>query len=89
MGRADQPILMHGVELNPLPVFENFGSAHERDVVIVDDVKTFIQDSLDLRRLEKGKTGQVGSQGREKTGPALEAVDGYVGMILIAVLGLL
>ena len=60
MGRTDQPVLMHGVELDPIPVFENFGSAHERDVVVVDDVKTFIQDFLDMRGLENGETGQVG-----------------------------
>jgi hypothetical protein len=51
---------MHGVELDPIPIFENFGSAHERDVVVVDDVKTFIQDFLDMRGFENGETGQVG-----------------------------
>ena len=51
---------MHGVEFDPIPIFENFGSAHERDVVVVDDVKTFIQDFLDMRGFENGETGQVG-----------------------------
>jgi len=60
MGRTDQPVLMHGVEFDPIPIFENFGSAHERDVVVVDDVKTFIHDFLDMRGFENGETGQVG-----------------------------
>jgi len=43
MSGADQPVLMHGIEFNALvAVCKNFGAAHQRYVVVVNDIKLFI-----------------------------------------------
>src|SRR6266436_1225753 len=51
--RTHQPILVHGVELDTLAIPQDFGSAHQRDVVVMDNIKTLCQDLLDASRLEK------------------------------------
>ena len=49
MSRADQPILMHRVKLNAAPVRQNSRAANERNVVIVDDIKSPFQDFPNVR----------------------------------------
>ena len=47
VGRANEPILVHRVELDTLSIFIDFWPTDQRDVVIVDDIKAPFQDSPD------------------------------------------
>src|SRR4030095_1748288 len=42
MSRTNQPVLMHRVELNTGAVFQDLWSTDQRNIMIVDDVKTFV-----------------------------------------------
>jgi len=47
VGRANEPILVHRMELDTLPIFIDFRPTDQRDVVIMDDIKAPFQDSPD------------------------------------------
>ena len=68
---TDQPVLAHAVQLDTLTVFQDLWPANQRDIVIVDHIKSFVQNLLDLARLEKWEACLVGSQGRKKAHRAL------------------
>src|SRR5215510_7624204 len=52
VGWTHEPVLMHGVEFNGVAVLQDLGSTHKRNVVIMDDIKTFFQNFADVRGLE-------------------------------------
>jgi hypothetical protein len=83
MGWTNEPILVHGIELNGLPILKNFWSTHQGDIVIVDHVKPFFQNISDAGGFEKRNASLLSGQWREETEPALETMDGYIGVILI------
>ena len=78
---------MHRVELDTPAICQNFDAANQRDVVIVDNIKAFRQNFLNVHRLEKWKTRLMGGQWREKAELALKFVHSDVGMIIIALHG--
>ena len=47
MSGAPQPVFVHGVELQPLPIFENSRPSNQRDIVIMDNIKAFLQNPMD------------------------------------------
>ena len=47
VGRADQPVLMEGIEFDTLSILENLRSSDQRDVVVVDNIKRFLKNLLD------------------------------------------
>ena len=47
VGRANKPILVHRMELDALSIFIDFRPTDQRDIVIVDDIKTPFQDPPD------------------------------------------
>ena len=83
MGRADQPVLVHCMKFDTLAVFQDFWPAYQRDIVIVDDIKARFQNLPDVGRLEERKAGLLGSQRREKAEGALEAMNSYIGVIMM------
>ena len=63
MGGADQPVLVHRIELDGFSELQNLGPSHEGNVVVVNDIKTFLQNLPDTGRLKKRKAGLVCGQG--------------------------
>jgi hypothetical protein len=88
MGWTNEPILVHGIELNGLPILKNFWSTHQGDIVIVDHVKPFFQNISDAGGFEKWNASLLGGQWREVAKPALQTVYGNIRMILIGTYGL-
>jgi hypothetical protein len=86
--RTKQPVLVHGVELDTLAIPRSFGSAHQRDVVVMDNIETLCQDLLETGRLEKWKSSLLGGQRREKAERALEPVHRYIRTIFVSFRGL-
>ena len=44
---TDEPILVHRIQFDALAVFQDFGSADQRNIVKMNDVKTLSQNFLD------------------------------------------
>ena len=47
VGWADQPVLMDGIEFDPLAILENLRSSNQGDVVLVDNIERFRKNLLD------------------------------------------
>ena len=89
VGWTDQPVLVHRVKLDTTPVFEDFGAADQRDIVIMDNIESFFQNRRDTGRLEKRKASLLGDQRRKKPEGAREPVHCYVGVIIVSYLRVL
>jgi hypothetical protein len=84
---AHQPVLVHGIELDAGPVAEG-GGAYQRHIVVIDYIElTFVQYLTQTGGLQSRVASLLGDQRREHPRPALEAVDGDVGMVRVAALG--
>lgn len=80
MRGTEQPVLVHGIELQAPSIGQNLRTK-QRNVVIVDDVKTCGQYLLDASRFEAGPTCLVGCQRREDPLGAFEPIHGHIRMI--------
>ena len=87
MSRANQPVLMHSVQLDTLPIFQYFRPADQRDVMIVDDIKPFFQNLPDLIRFKERVTCLLGGKGRKKAETTLEPVHGHIRVIVVGFFG--
>jgi len=82
VGRADEPVLVHGVELDAAPVAEDHRAADQGDVVEVDHVEALrVQDLPGLPALEERKAGLLRGEGGECAYPTDEAVTGHTGLV--------
>jgi hypothetical protein len=78
---------VHSEEFDAATVFENFRSAYEGNVVVMDNVEAPFQDPLNTGRLQEWEAGLMGSQRRKKAPSALESMHGHIGMIQITLCG--
>ena len=60
VGWTYQPVLMEGVEFDPVAILENLRSSNQGDVVVVDNIKRFLKDLFDSRRLQDRPPGLMG-----------------------------
>lgn len=83
MGRADQPVVMQGVELDGVAVGQGFG-AEQRDIVIMDHIKARADNLPNARGLEQREARLVAGQRRKGAPGALEPMNRDVGMVPVA-----
>ena len=74
MSGADQPILVHRVEFYRLAVVQQFWTADERQIVVVNDIKTLVEDLPNPPRLKEGHAGLLRGERRQKTEWTAESV---------------
>ena len=81
VGWTYQPVLMEGVEFDPVAILENLRSSNQGDVVVVDNIKRFLKDLFDSRSLQDRPAGLMGQERREKPQRACQRMHGYIGMV--------
>jgi len=86
--RADQPVLMHGVQLDPPAVAKGYG-ADQGDVMEVHYIKSpLVQNLFEPRRFQAWMARLLGYQGREYPSLAPQTVHNYVRVIGVVLCGL-
>ena len=89
MSGADQPVLVHRVELDALSIFKDFRPTYKRNVVIVNNIKTLFQNLLNSFRLKTGISCLLRGKRGEKAKWTFKAVYMDIRMIIITLFRLI